>query len=196
MKSAIVIGIACLLPAVPAFSADASGEFAIKGAGQKTCQGFLTALEEQSPDVALYGGWIEGYVTGVNQFQDGLFDLTAWQTTETLLSLMRSVCVQVDAETRFLDAFYELVSRSRQASLSNHSDASVLSNDGRSVIVYRDVLAMAKERLSSAGYDTQRGSADFGPQEIAAFEAYQRDNGLPLSGLPDQQTLFSLFMVQ
>lgn len=193
-KRAVALGCAFFAIAVPALPADSNGEFAIKGAGQKTCAGFLNALDERSPDVALYAGWIEGYVTGFNQFRDGMFDLTSWQTTETLISLMQSVCSQVAAETRFMDAFYKLVKQSTIGALSEHSDASVLRNEGRSVIVYRDILAMAKERLSAEGFETGSDPADFGPPEIDAFKDYQMKKGLPTSGLPDQQTLFSLFM--
>lgn len=185
---------ALLASATGAQGADADGHFAIKDAGAQTCGKFLTAWTEGTKDVGQYAGWIAGYVTAINQQQDGLYDLTPWQTTETLLGMTRSVCGQVPEETRFLDAFAGLIKRISPTRLTAKSELEGVRRGDQAAIIYKVILAEARIRLARAGHPSGDPNAPFDDVASNAFLAFQQAEGLPTTGLPDQQTLFALFM--
>lgn len=175
-------------------AADSEGRFAIKGAGQQSCAKYREAWEQDSTDLGLYGGWIEGYLTGLNQFRDATFDITPWQTTETLLGATRSICQQLDAETKFMDAFYVVLRAFGPQRLAEETSARRLQWNGRSVVAYKGVLQRVQQRLVEAGYEPGPIDGEFRPETAAALAAYQKKEGLESTGLPTGETLFSLFV--
>jgi hypothetical protein len=194
MKIHLLWPLLATLAQTPAYAADGDGNFAIKGAGQQTCDRFLQAYDTQSRDIALYGGWLEGYLTAFNQFTDDTFDFASWQTTESMLAILLSACRQLPPETRFMDAFYRVTDRIAPQRLTAQSTAQVLSRGNISTIIYADVLIMAKARLTELGFAPGPANADYPEETAMAMEAFQAARGLPQTGLPDQQTLGALFL--
>ncbi|WP_340108834.1 peptidoglycan-binding domain-containing protein [Pikeienuella sp. HZG-20] len=177
-----------------AHAADADGAFAIKDAGAQTCGAFLKAWDEGNRDLAQYAGWLSGYLTGLNQFTDGAYDLAPWQSTETLLGMTRSACGQVPEETRFLDAFARLIQQMAPMALSASSKLEGVRRGGRGFAIYSAVLDAAKRRLAAEGFAPGPVEAEFDQTASDAFLAFQKARGLEETGLPDQKTLFELFM--
>lgn len=175
-------------------AADATGAFAIKDAGAQTCGAFLKAWEEGNRDLAQYVGWIAGYLTGLNQFTAGAYDLTPWQSTQTLLGMTRSACGQLPEETRFLDAFARLIQQMAPMSLRASSGLEGVKRGTRGFAIYKDVLEAAKRRLAAEGFDPGPIEAEFDQTASDAFIAFQKAHELEETGLPDQKTLFKLFM--
>jgi hypothetical protein len=176
-----------------ALAADENGKFAIKGGGLQTCEKFTKAMEDRSPDVALYGGWIEGFVTAQNQHNENTFDVTPWQTTQTLLELTRAVCNQAKTEGRFIDAFagvFRLLAPSR---LTEESDVVGVTNGENSSVAYREILKRVQKVLRDSGYDIPNETGDLDANAVKHLMDYQTKKGLVASGLPDQPTLYSLF---
>lgn len=177
-----------------ASASDADGAFAIKDAGAQTCGAFLKAWEEGNRDLAKYVGWISGYLTGLNQFTDGAYDLAPWQSTETLLGMTRSACGQMPEETRFLDAFARLIQQMAPMRLSVSSELEGVRRGTRGFAIYKDVLEAAKRRLTAEGFAPGPAEAEFDQTASDAFLAFQKARNLEETGLPDQKTLFELFM--
>lgn len=176
-----------------AYAADENGKFAIKGGGLQTCVKFVEAMDAGSQDVALYGGWIEGFITAQNQQNDDTFDITPWQTTNTLLSLTKAVCEQANEGARFVDGFagvYRLLFPSR---LRTESEPLGLSNGEARSVAYREILKRVQIALRDQGYDIPDEDGNFDQAAIGQLIEYQRSKGLTASGLPDQPTLYSLF---
>lgn len=177
-----------------AAAADADGKFAIKDAGAQTCGKFAAAWDEGSADIAQYAGWVAGYVTAFNQFNEGAYDLTPWQSTQTLLGMTYSICGQMEAETRFLDAFAALARQIAPMRLQTYSELEGVRRGERAMVVYDAVLGAAKRRLAAEGFEPGPDAAEFDQQASDAFAGFQEARGLEPSGLPDQETLFELFM--
>ena len=55
-------------------------------------------------------------------------------------------------------------------------------------------MLRAKERLKILGYIDGDVVADYDEGDIQAFEKYQKDIGITITGVPDQNTLLSLFL--
>lgn len=176
------------------FAADKDGNFAIKGAGLQTCEKFNKAFEDQTTDVMLYGGWVDGYLTGKNQHVDGIFDLASWQNTQTLLGLTKSACSQLPSDTQFMTAFDKVVRVLFDTKLGTASDITGLQSGTKQSFVYKATLENLHEALSAQGYEVGPEPGVFDPKTAASLQSFQKDRNLPVSGLPDQRTLFELFV--
>lgn len=183
-----------LTTAVPAGAADVNGQFAIEGGGLQTCQRFLEAGRGGSPDYAAYGGWIEGYITAQNQSIEGVFDLTPWQNTITLLSLTGSICQQMPPDTRFIDALHQLIRQLVPTALRSESDLVALRAGASGTVLYKATVASLQLALKARGSDIIDPQGEFGASTSRAISDWQKANGLEQTGLPDQKILFDLLM--
>ncbi|QIE55948.1 peptidoglycan-binding protein [Pikeienuella piscinae] len=190
----LAVAMTAFLHFSPARAADADGAFAIKDAGTQTCGAFLKTWDEGNRDLSHYAGWVAGYLTGLNQFTAGAYDLAPWQSTETLLGMTRSACGQMPEETRFLDAFARLIQQMAPMRLPAPSDLEGVRRGERGFVIYEDVLAAAKRRLAAEGFDPGPAEAEFDQTASDAFLAFQKAHDLEETGLPDQKTLFKLFI--
>ncbi|WP_308914867.1 peptidoglycan-binding domain-containing protein [Jannaschia sp. LMIT008] len=178
-----------------AFAADGEGRFAIEGGGLLTCVDYLSAMEWRSPDVPAYGGWIEGYVTALNQQFDGIYDLTPWQTTESLLSLMSSICRQLPSDTRTAEALDRMVRLLLPDALREKSRVVALEGENDTAIaIYAAVLDQINDALRDKGHAIAQADGYFGRDTQAGLRAVQAEAGLTVTGMPDQRTLFVLLL--
>ena len=174
-------------------AADDKNAFAIKGAGHHTCANFTTAYAERSPNYTLYGGWIEGYVTAFNQFQARTYDIAPWQTTELMLGMMARFC-ESQPDMRFLDAFNRFLREILPQRLDKLSRLEQVTVRGRALNMYTEVLLRIETRLAALGHKPGEVDGRFDVATSRALEAFQATKSLPVNGLPDQRTLFELFL--
>ena len=192
-RAALAVAVALTLQ--PARAADPDGRFAIEGGGLQTCTDYATAVQWRTADVAAYGGWIEGYLTALNQGYGGVYDLTPWQTTESLVSLLRSVCRQVDGGTRIAVALDRMVRLLLpQALLDESPVVAVQADASSSFAMYVEVLDRINAALRQRGHAVVDIRGHFGDDTRAGLRAVQAGAGLAETGLPDQRTLFVLLL--
>lgn len=191
----LLIGLAWLLAALSmsALGADQNGKFAVKGAGKRTCADFVKAMENKSTDYYLYGGWLEGFISSYNQHQPNNYDITPWQTTELMLSLLQHHCLS-NPESYFLSATNGLIKTLFPIRLDKENNlVKVQVGNGESYF-YQEILMRAKARLKVLGLLENDTTPDFDRNDAIAFEKYQKSIGLEVTGMPDQKTLVSLFL--
>jgi hypothetical protein len=75
-----------------ASAADKNGLFAIRGAGLLTCHTFVQEREAASDAYVMIGGWLDGYVTAINELSLETFDVTPYESTELLTILINRHC--------------------------------------------------------------------------------------------------------
>jgi hypothetical protein len=190
MKKLISIAMLALLAPGALQAMDAEGNFAIKGAGITSCAQYTQALEAESRELYLFAGWIDGYLSAVNQFQEETFDVAPWQTTELLARLLGEYC-QRNPEAQFMLAVTQMLRSMFPARLQTSSEPVEMKSGDNTTFLYKAVLQRVQEALNERGYEVVADGA-FGPQTQQALEAFQRENDVPVSGLPDQQTLMLL----
>ncbi len=183
-----------LLAAAPAGAADEDGTFAIKGAGLQGCAAFVRAWDEGSSDLALYGGWLEGYLTAMNQTTETTHDLAPWQDTRTLLGLLRVACDAAPEGTGVMRAAVDMMRALAPQRMTEASPIERAQADGRAVTFYRETVRRVQARLGELGAADLPETGDLDAPTRAAIEAYQAANGLEPTGLPDQRTLVALFV--
>ena len=179
-----------LLPARFAPAADADGNFAIKGAGRATCQRYLDERKTRSANYRLFGGWINGYLTAYNQLTDQTFDVAPWEATDTLAAALANFCRQ-NPEQLFFVGVTRMARALSEARLTENS-LMVRTRVGENY-VYQEILKRAQRKLKELGHYDGPVDGQFGDATRAAFEAYQTEQSLEASGLPDQFTLLKLF---
>ncbi len=64
---------------------------------------------------------------------------------------------------------------------------------GKAVLIYEAILRRAQQMLSERGHFTGAADGKFGPATQKAFEKFQNEKKLPVTGLPDQRTLLLIF---
>jgi hypothetical protein len=173
-------------------AADKDGRSAVKGVGRAPCSEFVKVRENRAQEYMLFGGWIDGYMTGFNQFAPETYDMAPWESTELLAALLENHCRQ-NPEESFGRAVVAMHMALREDRLQSFSEMQVLGEGDQRVGVYKETLRQAQSKLKQEGVYSGAPDGIYGPGTKAAFEAYQRKNSLQVTGLPDQPTLLKLF---
>jgi hypothetical protein len=170
---------------------DSSGHFVPRGVGLATCEQFLKALEERQENILLAGGWLEGYMTAINQLMPKTFDIAPWQNTETILALVKSNCER-NRDQRFFDIVTAMIRFLEKNRLQEKSDRVLAEADGQRVMVYTEIMRDAQQRLIDEGLLQGNADGQFGAKTKAALQEFQKRENIQVTGLPDQVTLWRL----
>ncbi len=181
------------LPPALAGAADKDGRFALDGGGAVPCSQFLEAQKAKAPELALFAGWIDGYFSAVNQLRPETFDITPWQTAELLLMFVGNYCSD-NPKDSFGLAVNKLGAALAADRLTVFSEGMVAGHKGAVVTVYEDIVRRAHKVLVSLKYLPAGSEPAFSAEMKAALEAFQKDKKIPVTGLPDQRTLFALLV--
>ncbi len=187
----LLLAITSLLSA-GAFGATEKEPYMVKGAGNGSCENFVSERRDRTDTYKIYGGWIAGYLTGYNRYTEDTFDIVPWQGIDLLAVLLDNFC-RKNPEVRFINAVDAMIASLLPTRLRNPSETLEIRSKDRSFYVLQSVLKMIQERLEKKGYYQDNIDGVWGENTKEALEAFQKENGLPTSGVPDQHTLFVLF---
>lgn len=171
------------------FGADSGDAYAIKGAGIAKCSKFIEFREKKDNAYLIFGGWLEGYLTAMNQQQANTFDLAPWQSTQLLLIAVESLCKQ-KPEMQFQAAVQILI---------NELSPQKISQGGKFVsidkyIYQEEMVKRIKNALKSRNlYNGNLDDPRYDDKLKASVKQFQKTIKLPQTGLPDQGTLYELF---
>ena len=181
----LVLAFAALAPRVHA--ADAQGRFAVDGAGAAPCAMFLDARAKRDQRYFMFGGWIDGFFSAMNVYERATFDVTPWQSTDLLAAAVAQDCQRNGRQT--VGMAVGAVARGLMRTRLGERSALVLAG---TVPIYAATLAQAQGRLRALGHLAQAPSGRWDRPTAAAFSAFQRARRLPVTGQPDQVSLYSL----
>ncbi|MEM1434128.1 MAG: peptidoglycan-binding domain-containing protein [Pseudomonadota bacterium] len=191
--SAVLLPIAFFSACVclPSQAADKDGSFRVKGAGSSTCAYFLDAVTERGKEFVSYGGWLDGYLSAMNRYEAGTYDVVSWQSTELLLASLLRYC-QANPETSFHDAAAQLAETLKRTAIRSKDPIVVTEHDGIAAAMYQETLMRVQRRLRQRGFYENDPSGQFDEATRNALLAFQRDKNIDETGLPDQATLTRL----
>ena len=187
----LIFGLAILMAASIAWSADRNGQFMVKGAGVSRCEQFTAAVTSRGPEFYVYAGWIDGYLSGMNRYENNVFDLVSWHSTEVLMAALSKVCSQ-DPQLGFHQAVNQLAHTLRRTAITDKDTLVTIKNDRHGVVVYEQIVKRVQHRLKQRGFDTVEVNGDYDADTRAAVLQFQANKGLEQTGIPDQLTLSSL----
>ena len=189
--AAFVLLLIVLLHVPAALAADDQNRFSIRGVGLLTCEIYENEREARSATYQIFGGWIDGYITGVNQYAPDTFDVLSFESSELIAELLSTHCKTHPQDLVFavLNSMFIKLQDDRIQEVSPHIEVTI---DSRSVRLYEEVLRRIQTRLQEAGHYTGEITGTFGESEQAALAAFQKSIGLEPTGFPDQVTLWKL----
>ena len=165
-----------------------NGRYAIKGAGSQSCESYTHARQADSPQVYMYIGWFQGWLSNENRHAEQTFDLASWQHTATLMAALDQYCKN-RPDSLFADAAQALVRAMHPSRLQKDSSMVAAEAEGRSLAVYAEVLKRLQQRLRDKGLLSLRASGRFDAATSDAITHYQLKETIPINGLPDQIVL-------
>jgi hypothetical protein len=192
-RIALTAAFAITLTAVhPALAATAEGRYAVKEAGAATCDQFVQEREKKSPAYLQFVGWVGGYVTAYNRFTADTFDVAPWESMALMDEFLAKLCTE-NKEKPFIAAVDYMISQLLPTKLSETSEPAEAKVGDHSIRIYKEVLKRAQERLQANGLYKGTPDGAFGDGTRKAIEAFQKQAGIQVTGLPDQVTLLRLF---
>ena len=165
--------------AAPSHAADDSNHFAVKGAGLASCSDYIEARRKNTPAFYQFGGWINGYLTALNQTSPETYDLAPWQSSDLLAGVILRNCRE-NPQQRFVNTVAAMVA-SLQAQRLLIKSPLVEAHAGETRIrIYRAVLRRTQEKLAESGlYDGESRTASSISEPKTACGLIRRRAGCP-----------------
>jgi hypothetical protein len=188
------LGLICagLLFMSPANAASSDGKYAIKDVGLATCKHYTEQKTKSSKRYFQLVGWVMGYLSAHNRYAKDNADIVPWQSTDLLAALIGNYC-RAKPDARLVAATNQLIVALHPNRLRSSSKRIKVSAGGKAVLIYEAILRRAQQMLVERGYFTGAADGKFGPATQKAFEKFQTENKLTVTGLPDQRTLLLIF---
>ncbi len=183
-----------LLASPALYAADQNDKFAVKGAGISPCSTFIKAMENKDHTYYMFGGWLDGYITSLNQQLPDTFDITPWQTTELLMKIIESNCQQ-NPNQQIHSIAKAMVVQLMEQRITVGERYLQLEAD-KNLILQEGVIRNIKQKLDDKGHYDGDLTVSWDEKEITAMKAFQRTQQLEETGLPNQATLYKLFYGQ
>ncbi|GAK33425.1 hypothetical protein JCM17846_23510 [Iodidimonas nitroreducens] len=171
-------------------AADKDGNLAIKGMGLAKCSAFVESLDARDDRIDAYFGWASGYLTAVNQYETGIYDIVDWQSDGYIAISLKNWC-SANADEPFFAAVYAMTKSLKPDAVKTESPLVEIAGASNSMRLYRSTLDRIRERLAELGFHNP--SAQGEDDLKSAITRFQAARGLPATGAPDDPTLFMLF---
>jgi len=176
----------------PSEAADSKGAYAIDGGGGAPCKAFTESRKASDKSAAdLFAGWVDGYLSAANQNRPDTFDLTPWQTSGLLLALLGRYCESYP-EDRFEIAVNNMITALHPQRLTVRSDTILAGSEDKGAPIYREIMVRVQQSLKDQGYYSGPLDGNYGKSMHTALSDFQKKNGVTVTGLPDQESLFRL----
>ena len=174
-----------------AHATDANQAYALRGVGMLLCESYLQAMEKKSSTWYMIGGWLDGYVTATNKHAPDTYDALSFESTDLVASVLASHCKghPKDPIAAVLNAMLAKFQDDRVRTRSPRVKGQV---GDQEFVMYAEVLQRVQDRLSALGLYQGEREPQFGEKTREALTAFQRNNDLQPTGLPDQFTLWRL----
>lgn len=186
-----ILAVLTVLAAPGVWAADQHGLFSIRGAGLLTCGTFVAEREKASEAYMMMGGWLDGYITGVNELAESTFDITPFQSTELVSLLVYRHC-RDNSEDLIFAVVNTLLARLHDQRLTSASPYTDVRVGERQVRLYDSVIRDIQSALAGKGLLAENPDGSWNAATATALSRFQATVGLESSGFPDQTTLWYL----
>ncbi len=173
-------------------AADAEGRYGVRGVGLITCALYRQQRQAKSAIPLMASAWIDGYLSGVNQYRAGTYDSLSFESTELLAAILDRHCGH-HPEDRLFPVMRRLLERLSEDRLREPSARREVVVGDKRVSLYVEVIARLQRRLAAGGHFQGDADGRYTPETQAALAAYPRSVRLDGTGFPDQLTLWRLF---
>jgi Putative peptidoglycan binding domain len=193
MRQALICFILLAVTPMGTQAATPSGAFAVRGAGVIDCKTFLVERKKRSRDYLMMGGWIDGYLTGINEYAPHTYDVASFESTELYAQIIADYCRKHPTVSLF--AVMNSIVRERWKNrILERTPSVALTLGGQHARLYQETIRRIQERLASKGFYNSKPTGAFNAETMSAIAAFQKTlHGYKATGFPDQATLYLLF---
>lgn len=186
-----VLGLLLCSSVSSAHAVDANQGYALRGVGMLSCETYLQEMEKKSGRWFMIGGWLDGYITATNRNAPDTYDALSFESTDLVAGLLAGHCKSRPTD-RIADVLGAMLAKFQDDRLRTNSPRVKGKVGEREFTLYAEVLKRVQSRLSVLGLYQGAPEPEFGEKTREALIAFQRNNNLQPTGLPDQATLWSL----
>jgi hypothetical protein len=170
-----------------AAAADRNGEFYARGVGARTCQQFLDDATRQAEVFPFYRSWLNGFLSAHNALTADTYDIAPNATVEGLAETMARIC-QENPNRPFWAAAVALTRALQPGRTVVRPQTVAMTSGGQSLSLDRETLRQVQAALKARGYTVGVVDGLYGQNTRKALEAFQGDQKLAVTGLPDPET--------
>ncbi|MFN3231007.1 MAG: peptidoglycan-binding domain-containing protein [Alphaproteobacteria bacterium] len=174
--------------ATQSMAADADSNYIVRGYGGQPCQAYLTAVTSSIEEVQPYLVWMEGYISGVNRLQTETFDASPIIPSADMGQLVATLCQQ-SPDAQFERAVLALLELFKPYRIREQSQLIEMTVGDTSGAIRQETMRWMQEKMIEKGFFTATPDGRFGPDTQLALRAYQRARELPVTGVPDGETI-------
>ena len=182
---------ALLVSGTLASAADQNGLFSIRGAGLLKCETYVQEREAASDAYIMIGGWLDGYITAVNELSQETFDVAPYESTELLTILINRHCKDNPSDIVFAvtNNLLAKLFDNRMKLSSPYADVRVGPSQMR---LYTHTIMRIQESLVARGLLDIEITGQWNAATEQGVAKYQESVGMDSTGFPDQATLWRL----
>lgn len=188
-----VVLAALLIAPLTSHAADNDGNFRSKGFGLESCQRYTAERSNNSATYYLSRSWLNGYLTAHNLLRPGVYDAVGDAAIDTLAALLENYC-RANPQRNFVTAAAVLISVLEPLRLQQRPQIIEVTVQGQTIKLAQETMQKVQQALKDQGHYAGAVDGFFGRKTQAALEAFQRDSGLAVTGLPDQATIMRLLL--
>jgi len=192
LVGALVLSIVVLASVRVAAAAGQKGQYGIRGAGLVSCQIYNQQRKARSRAYDVIGGWMDGYIAGINQYAGDTYDAAPFETTELYAALVGEYC-EKHPETPIFTVLNSLVKYHWKDRLRAPSPKVEVAVGEQKVMLYAGVIRQIQQRLSKRGFYHGKVTDFYGPAVQKAMGAFQGSIHFKPTGFPDEASLWKLF---
>lgn len=177
----------------PAMAADPEGDFAVHGAGSRSCQQYLSAVEGGSGNqqLLIYVSWAQGYISSLNRNLQGVFDSLPTSSANDIATLLSRIC-RDRPDSPYESAVRGLVNAFAPMRLGANSPVIELSRGEQTIRLRKAALAQVQQYLKDSGRYGGNVDGVFGERTAEAITGFQAEAEIPQTGLPDLNTFAAI----
>ena len=140
-----------MLCAANARSEDDKGQYAVRGAGLISCGLYVRERGAKDDVYLITAAWVDGYITGINHYAPQTYDLLSFESTELLMSILDKHCKSHPTDPVF-GVLTSLFKKLWQDRLTDKSDKTVISVEGRETQHYMELVKRLQIKLRAGGF--------------------------------------------
>lgn len=181
--------------ATPGMAADTEGTYAVRGLGSLTCDEVVARVDEAAGQIPLdLVAWSDGALSASNRLLPDTHDLMPFRSPPDLSARLAVNVCRSFADITFDQAVNEVFALLGKIRLTGQ-EAEVSARIGEQEIqLAPSTLSYMTTALIVRGFLDDAEPGDYGPSTAEALIAFQAEQGLPQTGLPDQETLLRLLL--
>lgn len=177
--------------AASATAAAPDGRHAIRGAGLLNCSNFVEERERESPAYLMIGGWIDGYITGINQYRADTYDITSYESTELIARIIENHCKK-NPDDRLFTVLNSLFTRNAEDRIRESMAPVTVTVGDRTTHLYRPTIRRIQNELRQRRLYSEDADGMYDAGVTEAMAEFQKELDFEPTGFPDQATLWFL----